>query len=150
MTKPIKKTLISITTFLGALKIFAVNVQAQEAWTDGKLNCTGQNSGITAADASDVATIQGFACLIGNVLSVAITLIGMVALVMFIAASFRYLLSGGNSKSTEQARSTLTYAVAGLVVAISAFIILNLISNFTGIDVSKFVIPEASTTIQNP
>ena len=144
MTKQIKKTSIAIATFLASFKIFASIAHAQEAWAAQEgLNCTGAGSGITAADASDVATIQGFACLIGNILSVAVTLIGMLALVMFVAASFRYLTSGGNSKSTEQAKGTITYAIAGLVVAISAFIILNLISNFTGIDVSTFVIPGA-------
>lgn len=142
-----KKVALILFTFITLFHGFSVNVQAQEEWNSSSLNCTGSGTGI--ADANDVATIQGFACLIGNILSVAITLIGMLALVMFIAASFRYLTSGGNSKSTEQAKGTITYAVVGLVVAISAFIILNLISNFTGIDVSSFIIPQATTAVDS-
>lgn len=145
MTKLFKKissiSLIAYSYFVA----FAVPARAQEAWdAQAGLNCTGAGSGIDGAE--DVATIQGLGCLIGNVLSVALTIIGMLALVMFIAASFRYMTSGGNSKSTEQAKNTITYAVAGIIVAVSAFILLNLISNFTGVTVSDFIIPGADTS----
>jgi len=146
MTKKFKKIALILFTFVILLHSFSANVYAQEAWDSSGLNCTGTDA-FTGDQGADVATIQGFACLIGNVLSVGITLIGMLALVMFVAASFRYLTSGGNSKSTEQAKGTITYAVAGLVVAISAFIILNLISQFTGINVSTFIIPQATTSV---
>lgn len=91
--------------------------------------------------ASDVATIQGLECLLANILSVFIALIGMAAFVMVLIAGFRYLVSGGNSKGTEQARSTLTMAILGIVVALSAFIILNLLTAFTGVDLTTFSIP---------
>jgi hypothetical protein len=91
-----------------------------------------------------VATIQGFQCLIGNVLSVAITLIGLAAFVMMIYGSFRYMLSGGNTKGIEDARHTITYAVVGIVLALSAYIILNLIAAFTGVEeITKFEIPDS-------
>lgn len=145
MMKLIKKiSTISLITYT-YLAVFVIPVRAQEAWaTQEGLNCTGTGSGIEGAD--DVATIQGLGCLIGNVLSVALTIIGMLALLMFIAASFRYMTSGGNSKSTEQAKNTITYAIAGIIVALSAFILLNLITNFTGVNVSQFIIPGADTS----
>jgi hypothetical protein len=91
-----------------------------------------------------VATIQGLQCLIGNVLTVAVTGIGFAGFVMMIVASFHYLLSGGNSKGKETARNTITFAVIGVVVAVSAFIILNLIAAFTGVEsILEFVIPDS-------
>lgn len=97
-----------------------------------------------------VATIQGLQCLLGNVLTVAITVIGLAAFVMLIFGAFGYMLSGGNSKGTENARNTITFAIVGIVVALSAFIILNLIANFTGLNgeggslnITRFVIPES-------
>jgi hypothetical protein len=91
-----------------------------------------------------VATIQGLQCLIGNVFSVAITFIGLAAFVMLIIGAFGYLLSGGNSKGTETARNTITFAVIGIVVALSAFIILNFVSVFTGVEeITNFAIPES-------
>jgi hypothetical protein len=91
-----------------------------------------------------VATIQGLQCLIGNVLSVIITIIGLAAFVMLILGSFRYMVSGGNSKGTESARQTITFAIVGIVVALSAFLILNLIAAFTGVEeIQEFKIPDS-------
>jgi len=68
--------------------------------------------------------------------------------VMLLVGSFRYLFSGGNSKGTETAKNTITFAVIGLVVALSSFVILNLIAEFTGVKtILEFVIPEAGTSI---
>lgn len=92
----------------------------------------------------DVATIQGFECLLANILTVFIAVVGLSAFVMIIVAAFRYLLSGGNTKSTEQARSTITWAVIGIVVLLSAFIILNLLTAFTGVDLTQFKIPRST------
>lgn len=142
-----QKLSLGLATFLTSFKVFATYAFAQpEAW-GGSCVGTGLFSSVDGKDPGmDVATIQGLGCLIANVLSVAVTMIGLLAFVMFIAASFRYLVAGGNSKNVELAKGTMTYAIAGIVVALSAFIILNLITQFTGVDVSRFVIPEATTT----
>ena len=98
-----------------------------------------------------VATIQGIRCMLANVLSIAITGIGFAGFIMLIVGGFRYLTSGGNSKGTETAKNTITFAVIGLVVALSSYIILNLIAEFTGVKtILNFVIPEAGTTIDTP
>lgn len=143
MSRLSNKLSLGIATFLTSFQVFAVQAFAQpREWTG---TCVGTGSGVRGAE--DVATIQGVGCLIANVLSVAITMIGILAFVMFIVASFRYLVAGGNSKNVELAKGTITYAIAGIVVAISAFILLNLITQFTGVDVTRFVIPEAGTSV---
>lgn len=99
----------------------------------------------------DVATIQGFQCLIGNILSVAVTGIGLAGFVMLIVGAFTYQLSGGSSKSAETARNTITFAIVGLVVALSSFIILNMIAAFTGINaVTQFTIFAPNTVFNTP
>lgn len=93
----------------------------------------------------NVATIKGAQCVIANILSIAITVIGFVGFVMFLVASFRYLLSGGNTKATEDSKNTFTFAVVGLVVALSAIIILRIIAAFTGVEsILEFQIPDSS------
>ena len=70
----------------------------------------------------------------------------MAGFVMLIVGAFKWMLSGGNSQATEKARGTITYAVVGLIVALSSFIVLNLISDFTGMKtILKFVIPPSTT-----
>lgn len=143
MSRLSNKLSLGIATFLTSFPVFAVQAFAQpQEWVG---TCVGSGSGIRGAE--DVATIQGLGCLIANVLSVAITMIGLLAFVMFIVASFRYLVAGENSKNVELAKGTLTYAVAGIIVALSAFILLNLIHQFTGVNITQFVIPEASTSV---
>jgi len=129
LTKKISTTLLPLISLM-----YAPAVQAQTMdWTG---ICVGGNMGAgggIVVDASDVATIQGFQCLIGNVLMIFMTGLGLIGFVMFIVGSFSYMLSGGNAKGTETAKNTMTYSVIGLVVALSSFIILNLISAFTGV-----------------
>lgn len=96
---------------------------------------------------NDVATIQGIECLVANIFTVIITLIGLAAFVMLIVGSVRWLMSGGNSSALDKAKSTMTYAIIGIVVALSAFIVLNLISGFTGVDtIQEFRIPTSDET----
>lgn len=91
---------------------------------------------------NDVATLQGLECLIANIFTVILTLIGLAAFVMLIVGSLRWLISGGNSSSLDKARSTMTYAIIGIVVAVSAYIVLNLIASFTGVYIIRtFKIP---------
>ncbi len=127
--------------FFGRMKsmriIPKIYAQGPQNWPDGPDGC--QYGG--------VATIQGVECLLANVLSVTITLIGVVGFIMMMVGAFRYLISGGNSKETETASKTLTYAVIGLVVALASFIILNLIAEFTGVQtILDFQIPGNSTS----
>lgn len=81
----------------------------------------------------DVATIQGFECLLGNVLGAATTFIGLASFVMIIIGAFLYLTSGGNTKGTEAAKQTITYAIIGIVVSLMAYFILNFVAIFTGV-----------------
>lgn len=98
-----------------------------QTWTDINENCV--NGG--------VATIQGLGCMLANVLSVTLTLLGIAGFIMMIYAAFNMMIMGGNSQATEKSRSTITFAIVGVILALSSFIIINLISEFTGIEAIK-------------
>jgi len=152
MKKLISLTLrISILIIPILMLIYAPQAHAASNWLGTK--CVGtdmQTGGADPAKGGDVATIQGFGCLIANVLSIALTGLGLIGFVMFIVGGFMYMLSGGNAKGTETAKNTVTYSIIGIVVALSAFIILNLIASFTGVQgILKFTIPDDTTTLQN-
>ena len=105
-------------------------------------------SGVCVGGANqDVATIQGLECLIANIFTVIITLIGLAAFVMLIVGAIRWMLKGGNSSELEKAKKTMTYAVFGIVITLSAFIVINLIAGFTGVETIKtFSIPTSEST----
>lgn len=141
-----KRFVSSCFTFLVIFSLFfatalglpsSISAQGPEPWDPNTCTIDG------------VATIQGLQCMLGNIFSVAITFIGLAAFVMLIIGAFGYMLSGGNSKGTEQARTTITFAVVGIVVSLSAFIILNFVALFTGVgEVTNFFIPESGNGSQ--
>lgn len=75
----------------------------------------------------DVATLKCFEVIAGNVLIVASAFIILVLFAMFIVGAFHYLTSGGNPERVKKAQSTLRYALIGLVLFLSAYLILRII-----------------------
>ncbi|AKM81009.1 MAG: hypothetical protein UT13_C0001G0045 [Candidatus Pacebacteria bacterium GW2011_GWF2_38_9] len=103
-----------------------------QAWSDISEGCV--NNG--------TATIQGIGCMLANVFSIALTALGIAGFIMIIYAAFNMMIMGGNSQATEKSKNTITMAVVGIILALSSFIIVNLISDFTGLEVIKnFTIP---------
>ncbi|MCX7928510.1 MAG: pilin [Patescibacteria group bacterium] len=68
----------------------------------------------------------------GTILSYVLGFAGIVLFIYLIIGGFKYITSEGNSQKVEQAKSTLTYAIGGLVVIVLSFFIINLIATFTG------------------
>ncbi len=131
----LKKIFILLVVVFVSTVLSAQPVSAQTRdWTGV---CVGPTEG-----SADVATIQGLECLIANIFTVIITLIGLAGFVMFCLGGITWMASGSDSKNTATARQTMTYAVIGIVVTLSAFIILNFIASFTGISIiTQFRIP---------
>ena len=78
-----------------------------------------------AAELADLNTI------FANILGVAARLAGLAALGMIVVGGFKYLTAGGDPKAAEQAKHTLTWAIAGLAALIGAWFLLRLIFALT-------------------
>lgn len=89
---------------------------------------------------NDPATLQDLETVFGNVVTSLLALGGVILFLMLLSGGFKYLTSGGDPKATETAQKTLTYAIGGLVLLAGSYMILNIISTFTGADVTNFVI----------
>ncbi|MBI2029002.1 hypothetical protein HYT02_01155 [Candidatus Gottesmanbacteria bacterium] len=87
-------------------------------------------------------TIQCAEVVFANILQAVVTIAGIALLIMLVIGSIRFLTSGGDPKQTELARKTMTSAILGLVLIVGSYLILKLISDFTGIpELLKFEIP---------
>lgn len=86
------------------------------------------------------ATIGQLETVFSSVVSVVLTLTGIATLVMLVVGGFKFLSASGDKEATQKAAKTLTYAIGGLVLTLSAWIILNFLGNFLGIDFSVFSI----------
>lgn len=84
------------------------------------------------------AQISDLGPLFQRVVSLVLGFAGIVLFVILVVGGFKYITSGGDPKAIEGAKKTLTYAVAGLVVILVSYLILVLISNVTGVNVTNF------------
>lgn len=75
---------------------------------------------------------------VGRVISVVVGLGFIAMLAMVIMAGIKYLTSGGEPKAVQAAHHTLTWALLGILFMAIAWLILQLIKAFTGIDVIIF------------
>ena len=58
-----------------------------------------------------------------------LAVVGILAVGYLIFGGFRYITSGGNEESAEQAKKIITNSIIGLVIIILSFVIIIVISN---------------------
>lgn len=90
-----------------------------------------------AADPT-VPQLQDLTIIFTNVLQAAIPLIGVISFIMILVGGFNILTSAGNPENTKKGKAVITYAVAGIALAISSWLILLAVESFTGVGVTKF------------
>jgi len=66
---------------------------------------------------------QDLATVIGRILSVLLSAIGVVLLVIIIYAGFLWMTAGGNPESVKKAKSMLINAIVGVVILAASFAI---------------------------
>ncbi|NTW61888.1 hypothetical protein HGB25_00510 [Candidatus Saccharibacteria bacterium] len=87
--------------------------------------CGGANA--TVDDPSSAPTLFGNGSLFKNITNTALYIIGALSVIMLIYGGIRYTISMGDSKNVEAAKSTIIYAIMGVVVALLAFAIVNFV-----------------------
>lgn len=74
-----------------------------------------------------VPTLKCLEIVFGNILFMASAFVLLILFIMFCIGSFGYLTSFGDAEKMQTARSTFTYAIIGLVLFVSAALILFII-----------------------
>lgn len=87
--------------------------------------------GITTATTADMEnkSIAGEGGLISILINFLLWAVGILSVAMIIFSGFRYITSAGDASKTKSAQSTLIYSVVGLIVAIMAYAIVNMVTN---------------------
>lgn len=89
-------------------------------------------------DRSITDVFGNFGELVASVVNFALAAGGLVFFAMLIWGGMRYMLARGDDKLIMEARQTVTNAVIGLLIIVSSFAIIKLISVATGADISIF------------
>ena len=122
-----KKSIISIAIMTCA--VFGVSVLST-ASLSGSASAQ-VSEGINTATTSEMKgkSIDGDNGLIKTVVNVLLWAVGILSVIMIIFSGLRYITSAGDASKTKSAQSTLTYSVVGLIVAIMAYAIVNMVIN---------------------
>lgn len=90
-----------------------------------------------------VATLQCLGPLFENVVNAVVAFGGIALFLMLLVGGFNFLFSAGDPKKLEQARGTISQAIVGLLIMSAAYLIINLIGKFTGVEsITTFSVPE--------
>lgn len=109
------------------IMLFSANLVALVA---GAFYQEGEQGGIPIVNANS-STLQ-------TVLQYIFVIAGSLSALMIIIGGIRYVVSTGNPQQTSAARSSIIYAVIGLFISISAFVIVNFIFGAAGGEVITF------------
>ncbi len=113
---------------------------AKSAYAQGQEICEAAGSNFSALCRLRLDT--GAGGIVGTIVQVMLLLAVVLSLFFLLFGGIRWISSGGDKGKIDQARSTLTAALIGLVISLSAFFILNLVVRFiTGSSFTTFKIP---------
>lgn len=132
MLQKIKTHLIVFASlFAMAAPLMAVPVVANAAADVTDNLCDGSTFEIdTTAGGGNCnadANTQGFNDLLRSAVNIISAIVGVVAVIMIIVGGFKYITSGGDSQKISSAKSTLIYAIIGLVIVALAQLIVQFV-----------------------
>ena len=114
-----KIALLVITPLLLLSIVFTAPVYA----LDGKAE-TGFKDGVNQSGGKGQNNLMGT---VQNIINTLLFVAGMVAVVVIVISGFRFITAEGDSNSTNRAKNSIIYASIGLIVAVSAYAIVNFI-----------------------
>lgn len=125
----IRKLLASLGILLLSLNAFggialAVDVNQDICAVNGASNSSFCQQNAQNQGKNPIFGVDGIITKIGNIISI---LTGVASVIMIIVGGFQYVLSSGDPNRTNSAKNTILYAIIGLVVAVSAQVIVRLV-----------------------
>jgi hypothetical protein len=83
-------------------------------------------------------TIKNVENVFSQFISVAIGLVALICILMLVVGGLKFLTAGSDKEGAAGAQHTITYGLIGLIVTLSAWMILSLLGSFLGVDFSSF------------
>ncbi|CAN5399968.1 hypothetical protein BH10PAT3_BH10PAT3_5480 [soil metagenome] len=96
--------------------------------------CEGIGLTASSGNCTGDANTQSVNGVIGSVVNILSLIIGVAAVIMILVGGFKYVTAGGDTNAVGSAKSTITYAVVGLIIAAVAQVVV------------RFVLHKAATT----
>jgi type IV secretion system pilin len=109
--------LLSLTTCaIAPATVAAIDSNAKEKF----------NSSVGGTGGSDATALPE---LIKNTINIMLYIAGVIAVVIIVVGSLRFVTSEGDAQAANKAKNSVVYALVGLVVAVLAYAIVNFVLN---------------------
>ena len=125
MGQRLKRIILSIGILMGFAAPVLLPATAHGATFDLFKSCSGVDSEICKNQQDQ--KLFGPGSIWTRIINTIIFLVGAVAVIMIVIGGLRYTLSGGDSGSINNAKNTILYAIVGIVIAVSAYAIVNFV-----------------------
>lgn len=89
--------------------------------------------GLLNCGTNGVATLDCIFPLLATLIYWALIFAGSVAAIFIIFGGMKFIFSGGDPKALDGAKKTITYAIAGIVLILLSFLIINIIGKITNV-----------------
>lgn len=126
------KQLIAGLTVVALLAIaivaFAPSITTQVVSADAVADAC-EGIGLTGADCNKKSAGNSLSNVISTIINILSAIIGAVAVIMVIISGLRYVTSAGDAQKVSTAKSTLIYAIVGLVIVAVAQILVRFVFN---------------------
>ncbi len=131
MTRKFKNIAVAISMLCLAAAPVALPVTAAAATVNIDQGvCSGTNFDISGNGQNCPTTSStNFQGLLDNIVNIFSAIVGVVAVIMIIVGGLRYITSGGDSSRVGSAKTTIIYALVGLVVVVLAQLIVHFVIN---------------------
>ncbi len=97
-----------------------------------------KNINITLPANAGFKTLSNF---ITNALGLVFVIGAFLVLIMLIVGAYEWITSGGDKEAVGKARNRIINALVGLIVLAVAFALVNLLGQFTGLDLRNLNVP---------
>jgi hypothetical protein len=84
--------------------------------------------------------------LFSALVTAAFVIASLIALAFLIFGGIKWITSGGDKAGVESARNMIVAALVGLVITFLAYLLLTILFNFFGLDITALTIPPIGTT----
>lgn len=132
MFKKMRSQLLSlVAATLLLVPMITVSVYADSPVTIQDNVCDGANNlQLDNGDGGCAATsgsTSDFNRIIADVINIFSVIVGMAAVIMILVGGFRYITSGGDSNKIGSAKTTIIYAIIGLVIVAMAQVVVKFV-----------------------
>lgn len=91
------------------------------------------SSGATAPNLPNPLSCNSIPCVIGLIISKLLSILGAIALLVFIYGGFRWLTAAGNDKNIAAGKETLVWATIGIIFIFLAYILVGFVLQALGV-----------------